>query len=405
MKLNILFVTDSIPFLDNGGAEARYFNLIRRISQKHNVWLISLNRSPGSLAHLAEIKKHCVVVEAIPWRRPFFLSYFFLVLARTIFRLEPPVNSYYSMKKMRSKINSFLKRQPIDIVQIEHSFMAPYVDAIPAEVGCKKVLTVHNVGELLFRRMFSIERRPFRKIEYWFDWILSRRWESQLCNKFDQCFTISTFDEKVIQERNPRLSVVTVPNGVDPGSHFPFPMDPDSTDILMVGNLAYTPNRDAALYFVRTIFPLIQGKKKKACLTIVGDNPPRELLKLARNRGVKITGHVPTILPYYKSSALLAVPLRAGSGVRGKIVESMALGRPVVSTSLGCEGLDVIHGKTILIGDSPGDFADCVIRLLNGCKLRQEIAKNARTLVENFHNWDRSAKTMVDSYEKMTQSL
>ncbi len=162
----------------------------------------------------------------------------------------------------------------------------------------------------------------------------------------------------------------------------------------------YRPNIDAAAYFCREIFPLIKANAPRVELCIAGRNPPEEVLALA-GEGIRVTGTVPSLQPYYAQSAVCIVPLRAGGGTRLKILEAMALGRPVVSTSIGCEGLAVEDKTNIFIADNPEDFAARTLQLLNEPDTWKRITTNGRSLVERMYDWDVIAERLSETYKKV----
>jgi glycosyltransferase involved in cell wall biosynthesis len=147
--------------------------------------------------------------------------------------------------------------------------------------------------------------------------------------------------------------------------------------------------------------PLIQLKVSDLKLIIVGQHPTLEIRKLAERENVVVTGHVPDVVPYYQRSKVTIVPLRGGGGTRLKILESMALGRAVVSTSIGCEGLNVIDKENIMIADTPTEFAERVIRLLTDKGLRDRIARNARRLVEAHYDWAVISRKLMKVYDNI----
>ena len=164
--------------------------------------------------------------------------------------------------------------------------------------------------------------------------------------------------------------------------------------------MGYPPNIDAALYFSKEIFPLIQQKNNPTELWVVGRDPSPEVLALA-NDNIHVTGRVEKVLPYYQKTSICVVSLRAGGGTRLKILEAMALGRPVVSTTIGCEGLEVVDEKNILIADTPAEFAEKTSRLLRDKELYQHLATNGRKLVETHYSWDPIADRLMKLYEEM----
>jgi glycosyltransferase involved in cell wall biosynthesis len=196
------------------------------------------------------------------------------------------------------------------------------------------------------------------------------------------------------------LNVSVVPNGVDTKAYRPYPLQGRKKDILMVGTMDHKPNVDAAKYFYNEIFPHIRAKVEEVTLTVVGKNPPSEIQQLDSDSAVEIRPNVPDVRPYYKKAMVSAVPLRSGGGTRLKILESMALGTPVVSTSVGCEGLEVKNKHNILIANNPVDFANKVIGLLTSATLWTEISQNGRDLVEKKYDWRRLAMVLERVYDE-----
>jgi glycosyltransferase involved in cell wall biosynthesis len=170
---------------------------------------------------------------------------------------------------------------------------------------------------------------------------------------------------------------------------------------MFIGSMDYPPCVDAALYFCREIFPRIRHTISAAEFWIVGRNPGSEVLQLAGD-GVHVTGQVDDVIPYYRQSTVCVVPLRAGGGTRLKILEAMALGRPVVSTTIGCEGLDVVDGVHLLIADTPEQFAEKTIRLLTDRQLYQDISANGRQLVVTKYDWNIITSHLTQIYSELT---
>lgn len=203
-------------------------------------------------------------------------------------------------------------------------------------------------------------------------------------------------------QANPRLQVDVIPNGVDIEKYQPLPLPSanESPRLLFTGNMGYPPCTDAALYFCNEIFPIIRQRIHAAELWIVGRDPTPGVLQLNGN-GVHVTGRVEDIVPYYQQSSVCVVPLRAGGGTRLKILEAMALGRPVVSTTIGCEGLNVVDGKHLLIADTPEQIAEKTLRLLSDRQLYQEISINGRQLVVDQYDWNSIADRLLQVYEEL----
>jgi glycosyltransferase involved in cell wall biosynthesis len=290
-----------------------------------------------------------------------------------------------------------------DIVQIEHSRMAPYLEAIPRKSRSKSVLMFHNFTSQQYGRVSHVEQRWDRKLRTWLHGVTMGYWEPRYAERFDRCITVSEADQDLLMKANPRLHVNVIPNGVDIEKYKPLPSPAENAPSLMfVGNMGYPPCVDAVVYFCQEIFPRIRQRIGAAELWIVGRDPRPEVLQLNGN-GVHVTGRVDDVVPYYQKSTVCVVPLRAGGGTRLKILEAMALGRPVVSTTIGCEGLGVVDGEHLLVADTPEQFAEKTVNLLLEKKLYERIVVNGRKLVEVEYDWDKVAENLMQVYEKMVE--
>jgi glycosyltransferase involved in cell wall biosynthesis len=227
-------------------------------------------------------------------------------------------------------------------------------------------------------------------------------WEPRYAERFDRCTTVSEVDQRLLMNANPRLHVDVIPNGVDIEKYQPLPSPREnvSASLMFIGNMGYPPCADAALYFCSEIFPLIRQAINAAELWIVGRDPGTEVLQL-NSGNIHVTGRVDDVVSYYRQSPICVVPLRAGGGTRLKILEAMALGRPVVSTTIGCEGLNVIDGEHLLIADTPEQFAEKTVLLLSDRQLYQHISANGRQLVETCYSWDKIAERLMEVYTEM----
>ena len=229
-----------------------------------------------------------------------------------------------------------------------------------------------------------------------------RRWKPRFAQKFSRTVTVSALDRKLLLDANPRLKVDVVPNGVDTQALQLLPPAENGPVLIFVGNMDYLPCVDAVVTFHREVLPIIRNAQPDVSLWIVGINPRPEVRALEGD-GVHVTGWVDDLRSYYQRSSVVIVPLRAGSGTRLKILEAMALGRPVVSTTLGCEGLEVIDGEHLFIADRPVEFAGRVLDLLRDRYLGQEISKRARELVVNRYDWNPIARKLEQIYTEVAE--
>jgi glycosyltransferase involved in cell wall biosynthesis len=226
-------------------------------------------------------------------------------------------------------------------------------------------------------------------------------WEPKMALLCDKSIVVSDIDKILLKSLEPMLDISVVPNGVDTKGYLPYPLDERGENILIVGSMDYEPNADAVKYFCNQIFPYIKEKIPECTLTIVGKNPPVEILRLDADPRIMVKANVEDVRPYYKEALISAVPLRSGGGTRLKILESMALGTPVVSTSIGCEGLEVKNGCHILIADEAEDFANKICNLMTSSMLWHDISRRARELVEEKYDWAGITKGLESIYEEL----
>ncbi len=394
---NVLFIAPYFPYPPTAGNPIRNYNLLKRIGRLHNVWLLTFDDQNIRAEHIEHLKTFCqdVILVKPPLvygvlDRPLeFVTY----LASGI----PPDLRFYYSEDMANAIRRLCRQIGFDIIQIEDSYMGLYLNQIPQALHPRSILTFHDIVFEKQARMAKIEHRLPRKLRLWFDSWAMRRWEPFFAERFGCCVTVSERDREVLCSLNPDLRVVTIPNGTDTHLLQPLAEPSGPPAIIFVGSMGYAPNADAAVYLCREILPILQRRVSDLQTWIVGNRPGLELLKWQSDQ-IHVTGLVEDVVPYYQKAHVCVIPLRAGGGTRLKILEAMALGRPVVSTSIGCEGLDVIDGHHLLIADTAETFAEAILRLLQDDALRRQIVTNALELVRNVYDWDIIADQLMRLY-------
>lgn len=211
---------------------------------------------------------------------------------------------------------------------------------------------------------------------------------------------MSQSDKELLLAENPGLRIAVLPNGVDTRRYTPLPFPEHTNRLIYVGNMAYRPNIDAVTWFCRDIYPIIKAEYPKIEFWIVGKDPTPEVTSLAAN-GIRVTGQVDDLLPYYKDAIMCVVPLRAGGGTRLKILEAMALGRPMVSTTIGCEGIEARNGEQLFIADTPEQFARYTLELLRDKQQWLDMTRQARALSVERYDWDLVARNHIRLYEEI----
>jgi glycosyltransferase involved in cell wall biosynthesis len=284
---------------------------------------------------------------------------------------------------MQRALDRVLSEQNFDIVQVESSRLGVF------DFGNHPVtiLDEHNLEYELLERTARADRFPPRKAYMWIEHMKFRREERSCWARFNGCILTSDREEAVVSSRGRSVPTAVVPNGVDIDYFRPLdsPVDPNS--IVFTGLMTYQPNADAAAYFIREVLPLVRRSRPSARFTAVGWGLPPELERLLGN-GVHHTGRVADVRPYMAKAAVVVVPLRMGSGTRLKVLEGFAMGKAVISTTIGCEGVNVEAGRHVLIADDPQHFAEAVVGLMGDPERRRQLGLEARRLVESEYRWE-----------------
>ena len=396
-RLKILFVTFGLPVPPISGARLRDYHFLIRVAARHDVSVLSLLESQPESAHLEEFRRFGL--EAEGFVAP--LSLWKAAPAALAGRLQgrPLATGPFYVPALARRLRQLVIERNIDLVQIEHSFLAPYGDALPRGHRCVRVLSFHNVGVHQYRSMVDMSAGWARVVAR-----LKARsmegWEARIARRFDHAIVVSDFDARTLRELGVQVPITTIVNGVDCDA-VPLldPPPPGPDELLFVGTMGYRPNRDAAEFFCREVLPRIRAERPNCRLTLAGTGGRRWLAHLAQPGLVDVTDRVDDLRPYYQRARVVVVPLRAGSGTRLKILEAMAYGRPVVSTTIGCEGLDLRDGGEIVIADEPSRFARRVGELLQDPRAWALIREAARRRVEERYAWGPRAEALMSLHE------
>ena len=400
--MRLLFVSDSFPYPPESGTRVRDYNLIRCLAARCELGLLAFTFNERESAGAQTLRRYCTVVETVRFQRQSKWRHLPGVVA-CLLKGQPLASKFVYSPDFAAKLRRLTAEQHFDVVQIDCTPMAPYVrqinSAVDGAARTRTALVFIDVNAHKFKRLLDHEHAAGARLRWWLDWKLMQHWEARYAENFDACVMMSAVDAQRVQQLNPRLRPLVIPNGVDVREKQPLPDRADSADILLIGTLSHAPWADAVRYFHAEVFPLIKQTVPLARLLIVGD-APLQVQSLAAD-DVIVTGRVDEVQPYYEQACLAAVPLRSGGGTRLKILESLAYGRPVVTTSVGCEGLDLRDSADVLIADEPRAFADQISRVLTEPALRRSLAQHGRCTVEQQYGWDIIADRLLTAYEQL----
>ena len=395
--MNILLLTQVLPYPPDSGPKIKTFNVIKYLSQYHDITVTSFVRGDQE-KDIEHLRAYCSSVHTVPIRRTAVHDAWYMI--RSFLTGVPFLMVRDDRKAMRDLIDRLCSDTCFQIVHADQLNMAQFTNRVP---GAFRVLDTHNALWLLYRRLYETMKPGLKRFLLGREWQLLKSYEGQIAQAFDLVSAVTEQDKLALQNAVGKPSeIMVIPITVDTYSINVVRRENNPTHILHMGTMYWPPNIDAVKWFATKVFPKIQQQRPDVQFDVVGMQPPADILKLAStNEGINVTGYVEDPLEYEKKAAVTVIPLWAGGGMRVKILNALASGIPIVSTSLGCEGIDVIPGKHILVADAPDAFADCVMQILNDEKLAKTLSKNGRNLVETTYNYKTALQPLGDLFTQL----
>ena len=406
----ILFLTQIVPFPPDAGPKVKTYHVVRAlVDQGHSVTLVSFVR-PEEVQHISALQEICEAVHAVPIRRSRVADVGYMI--RSYLTSRPFLIERDDLGPMQDMVNSLVKNDDFHFIHADQLTMVQFAIRGASAFQGKKpkvIFDAHNAVWTIVERMKDNARfflKPVLAVEA----KRVKRYEGELMRTVDHVLAVTDIDQKLLEEalyfskagNTNRVSPVTViPIAVDTKKLQPIKRKAGSKNIVTLGTLHYPPNADGIRWFFNEVFPLVQKRVPDAILTIIGKNPPQDFLELAeRNPGtIKVTGYVDSLVPYLEESALMVVPVRAGGGMRVRILEAFAYAMPVVTTTVGLEGIHGTPDHDVIVADDPADFAACTIELLEDSSMQEKLATNGRELATSKYDWQAVLAAMRPIYE------
>jgi len=391
--LRLLIVSADFPFPPRWGFAMRVYQLARKLASRHRVTLLSY-ALPSDDVNVVRLREE-LPVEVVRRGQTSRAG----KRTRQIMSMaagNPAVHHAVVSSKMQEAIDALCGAHAYDFVQLESSLLC----AFRFPPGTRLILDEHNIEYEVFQRMREGERSLARRSFYRLEHARFRRFEQRWWRQVAGCAVTSEREARIVNEHAPGTPVAVVPNGVDLEYFHPSPDRPELNTVVFNALLQYRPNLDAAYHLVDVVWPLVVRQFRDARLTIVGRGDADDLRRLER-RNVVVTGEVPDVRPYLERAAVVAVPIRMGGGTRLKVLEGLAMGKAMVSTTLGCEGIRVRDGEHLLIADSAEDFASSLGRLLADPESGRALGLAGRRLMEAEYSWDASAERLDGLYRQL----
>lgn len=391
MPMRILFLTAQLPEPPHAGGTLRTNGLMRGVhAAGHEVHLMTFADPARLAASQTALSQFCASVEAVPppsrtaMRR----------LRDLLFTQQADMQRRFHSPEFAARLEHLLETQPFDLIQVESLEMAVYLPVIRRLCPHTPVIYDSFNAEFdLQRTIFEAERRDLRRLPgavYSFiQWRRLTQFERAVCQTVTHTIAVSAADADAFRRLAPGVPVSVVPNGIDAAqySHHDTSLDLGPHALVFTGSMSYRPNVDAALWFAEQVLQLIRARVPDARFFIVGSAPHSRLDSLRGADNVEITGWVPDVNPFLHTAAVYVVPLRMGSGTRLKLLQAMAAGQAVVSTSIGAQGLNVRDGVELRLADTASAFAEAVVDLLNHPDKRRTLGEAGAQYVRTHHDW------------------
>lgn len=413
--MRILFLTQILPYPPNAGPRVKTWNVLRHLAKSGaEITLVTFIR-PEELKFLDEVKQICRDVLPVPIKRNRINDMVFFL--KSLFTGNPFLIERDNLQPMNAKIREVLAHHSFDVIHADQLSMAQYawfarqeIQKRPNEIGNiqpRLIFDAHNATWTILDRMQIQVPFIFRFLVR-FERNKIKKYEGRLVKNFDCTLAVTDIDKAALllavdQPDEEKNKIPVIPIAVDTKQLSKYPNNNQGNSLLTLGTLHYPPNADGIRWFMQQVFPIVLNQFPDTKLTVIGKNPPQDFFEIAQKHPdlIKITGYVDELDPYLKQARIIVVPVLAGGGMRVRILEAFAHQIAVVTTTIGLEGIDAIHNKNVMIGDSPEEFANAVVQLLSNPELCASIAIGGRKLVESKYDW----KAVFGALDKVYQQL
>jgi glycosyltransferase involved in cell wall biosynthesis len=372
--------------------------MIAELSQRHRVAVLTTRHPADEPAGLKARLPGCERIEAIPYRQPKQgTARFARAVARSWASPYPVEIWRWRIPAMRARVREAVK-EGVDLCVADFLVAMPN---LPVRTPVPIVLFEHNVEYMIWKRLHEVERRPWRRALLALEWRKMRQYEAEACGRAGLTIAVSEADRALLAANAPGGDIRAIGTGVDTAYFHPNGQVETPATLVFTGSMDWYPNEDAIMYFIAEILPEVRREVPGLSLAVVGRDPTDRLRGACAAAEVHVTGTVADVRPYVAEAAVYVVPLRIGGGTRLKIFEALAMGKAVVSTRVGAEGLPIVPGQHFLQADSPADFAQAVVTLLKDSGRRHALGMAGRRLVEERYSWTQVTREFEGHCEEL----
>ncbi len=394
--MNILFLSTENPFPLDHGHHLRTYHVLKALAEVHTVHFIAFTQDNSGSKYKPQLQAFCKSVDIYKLKYRGWRQAFLSVL--NLFSSLPLIAQKYYDTQVASRIKELIVAHKIDLVHFDLLHLAQYRKTIN---GLPSILVNHNVESLRVFRWSKVERNLLMKLFLRYQYSKLKKFEKKVCLEFDRCTVVSETDKEILTKLCGRGNFVIIPNGVDVHYFHASNAVPVANTLVWAGSMSGAYNRDAVIYFLEEIWPLIQNEISNTRVTFVGSSPPEILKRMAaQSVNVECTGYVEDVRPYIEKSAVFIAPLRSGSGTKVKVLNAMSQGKPVVTTAIGAEGIEAQPDEDIVIADDPAEFARKTVYFLKHSEEAKKIGQRARSLIEKKYDWEVINRTIRQVYKE-----
>jgi len=395
--VNILLLTLVLPYPPDSGPKIKTYHVLRYLAQRHSITLVSFVRSEAEARAADVLRRLGITVHTVPIERA--VSHEVRGLLASLLTGRPFLMTRDHRADMARLIDRLKSETEFDIAHADQLNMAQYALRLPR---ARKVLDLHNALWLLYKRFWETMRFGPRKLLLGRDWRLLRRYEADMCRRFDAALAVTDDDRQaLIDAAGMPIDITVIPIAIDTDALQMIERRTDASTVLHIGTMYWPPNIQGVLWFAREVWPEVKAAVPDARFAIVGTRPPDEVKALAADPSIEVTGYVEDPTGIFQRTAVTIVPVSSGSGMRVKILEAFARGLPTVSTTIGFEGIVAVNHQHLLAADDPHEYAQAIIRLLQEPDEGRRLSLNARQLVETYYDYRSACRPLDAIYDRL----
>lgn len=376
--MKILFITPYLP----SAIRPRSYNFLKGLAlRRHEIHLVCLRQVDNELDETPELQKLGIKVDIIPLSKVSPYINCLLTLPSQI----PLQSAFCKSPAMVSKVSGILASKNIDCVHVEHFRAAQYLDS--PNLRLPMIFDAVDCFTSLYKQSILDADGIFQKVIGMIEYLKLLKYEPLVLKRFAKVTVTSPIDKSLLSKNSPLSQISTIENGVDTHKFKPF-SGRKKYDLVFSGKMSYFANEHAVLHFVKTILPRIWRARPETTFCIAGSAPSPGLLSLSKDRRITVTGFVDNMANVIGSSKIAVSPIIISAGIQNKVLEAMAMSKPLVTSSMAIKALSVKSGEQLMVADDPTEFAAVVVKLLDDRILADQLGRRARKYVIEKHNWD-----------------